>query len=71
MTDSPRSQKLDVTGMTCDHCVRAVRQALAAVPGVSRVVQVDRERGAAIVEGDAAVEALIAAVVDEGYQASA
>jgi len=71
MTDSNRIQKLDVTGMTCDHCVRAVDEALAAVPGVTRVVEVSRERGEAVIEGDAAVQTLVAAIEEEGYQATA
>ena len=33
---------LKVTGMTCGHCEMAVKKALAAVPGVERVVSVDR-----------------------------
>ena len=62
---------LTVTGMTCGHCEAAVRRALEAVPGVTRVVAVDRGRNIASVEGDADVAALIAAVKEEGYQASA
>ena len=27
--------KLEVAGMSCDHCVKAVRDALASVPGVT------------------------------------
>ena len=61
--------RLKVTGMSCGHCSGAVTKALAAVPGVSRVIEVSHERGEAVVEGDAAPEALIAAVVAEGYQA--
>ena len=71
MTESNPTQKLNVTGMTCDHCVRAVSEALAAVPGVSRVVEVNRERGEAVIEGSAALQDLVAAVEEEGYQAAA
>ncbi|HEY5720125.1 MAG TPA: cation transporter [Gammaproteobacteria bacterium] len=63
--------KLKVTGMTCGHCEAAVRKALAAVPGVTAVVSVDRARGEAAVEGQADPAALVAAVVEEGYQAEA
>ena len=62
---------LTVTGMTCGHCEAAVRRALEAVPGVTRVVEVDRSRNLAVVEGNPEVAALIAAVKEEGYQASA
>ena len=34
MQESHLTLKLEVTGMTCDHCVRAVSDALAEVPGV-------------------------------------
>jgi copper chaperone len=62
---------LKVEGMSCDHCVRAVRDALSKVAGVDRVVDVSRERGEAIVDGRAEVAALIAAVEAEGYRAKA
>ncbi|MGF1641537.1 MAG: heavy-metal-associated domain-containing protein [Rhodospirillales bacterium] len=63
--------KLTVQGMSCDHCVRAVRDALARVPGVDRVVDVSRERGEAAVEGHPDVAALIAALAAAGYAAKA
>ena len=61
--------QLKVNGMTCGHCEAGVREALAAVPGVTAVTRVDREAGVAEVEGSADVAALIAAVVEEGYEA--
>jgi copper chaperone len=60
--------ELKVTGMSCQHCVRAVTQALAAVPGVSGA-SVTLETGIAVVEGQGPPEPLIQAVVDAGYQA--
>jgi copper chaperone len=62
--------ELKVTGMTCGHCEMAVRRALEAVPGVTAVKTVDRARQLAVVEGDAEIAALIAAVKAEGYEAS-
>ena len=61
--------KLKVTGMTCEHCEKAVAQALSQVAGVDQVVEVDRERELAVVEGRAEEGALLAAVREEGYQA--
>ncbi len=61
--------ELEVTGMTCGHCEMAVRKALSRVPGVTEVVAVDRTANRAAVEGEAPVEALVAAVKAEGYQA--
>jgi copper chaperone len=63
--------KLKVSGMTCGHCAGAVTKALAAVPGVERVVEVSVERGEAVLEGDPAIEALLEAVREEGYEAQA
>ncbi len=62
--------KLKVNGMTCDHCVRAVTEALSGVAGVERVVEVSHERGEAIVEGQPEAQDLVAAIVEEGYEAA-
>ncbi|MDQ3398801.1 MAG: cation transporter [Deinococcota bacterium] len=61
--------KLQVNGMTCNHCVTAVQRALEDVEGVEAAT-VDLEHGVAEVEGAADVNALIAAVQEEGYQAT-
>ena len=61
--------KLNITGMTCEHCVKAVNEALAGVPGVEKVVDVNLERGEATVEGRPEIDRLIGAVSEEGYQA--
>ncbi|MFQ5775660.1 MAG: heavy-metal-associated domain-containing protein [Kiloniellaceae bacterium] len=61
--------RLKVEGMTCGHCVKTVRQALSSVPGVARVVEVDLDRGEALVDGDLRAEALLAAVQKKGYEA--
>lgn len=61
---------LSVDGMHCDHCVRAVRQALERLDGV--VVR-DVRMGSVAVTYDPArvqVDALLDAVADEGYVAS-
>ena len=61
--------ELKVTGMTCGHCEKAVDRALAALPGVSRVVKVSRDEERVVVEGDVDVRALVAAIEEEGYTA--
>jgi len=61
--------ELKIDGMTCGHCVAAVKKALEKVPGVT-AAQVELEPGRARVEGEPALEALLAAVQDEGYQAA-
>lgn len=61
--------ELNITGMTCDHCQRAVKGALESVEGVQSA-SVDLDAGSAQVDGEAEVNALIAAVEEEGYQAA-
>lgn len=60
--------ELNITGMSCGHCVKAVEGALKNVPGVEQVT-VDLSGGKATVEGNASQDAMIAAIVEEGYQA--
>ncbi len=65
------STKLQISGMTCGHCEMSVKKALEEVPGVTQVAEVSKDRGEAIVEGDADVSALIAAVEETGFEARA
>lgn len=65
--------KLKVEGMSCQTCVRHVREALEPLAGVTRV-QVQLEPGQAEIEHDTArvsVEDLVQALRDAGYDASA
>ena len=61
--------RLTIEGMTCDHCVRAVRSRLEETPGV----EVERvEVGSAVIRLDPAatnIEAVEDAIADEGYTA--
>ncbi|MDY0329276.1 MAG: cation transporter [Thiomonas sp.] len=61
--------QLQITGMSCGHCVAAVTKALKAVPG-TQDAQVDLNSGRATVQGSAAPEALVKAVIEEGYGAA-
>lgn len=61
--------KLKIEGMTCNHCVQAVNQALTGVAGVDRVVEVNLERGEAVVEGIPELADVLTAVEEEGYSA--
>ena len=60
--------ELKVTGMTCNHCEATVQSALAEVPGVDRVMVVDRDMDRAIVKGSADPQALVAAIKAQGYE---
>lgn len=64
---------LNVSGMTCNHCVHSVKSALEDVEGV-RSARVDLDGGNALVDYDDALTSpreLTAAVADAGYQADA
>jgi copper chaperone CopZ len=58
-----------VEGMTCDHCVHAVRTEVGAIDGVDRV-DVDLATKVVRVHGDHVEDAAVQAAVDEaGYEA--
>ncbi len=61
--------KLKVSGMTCEHCEKAVERALSGVAGVDKVVVVNREHNEAVVEGQPEKSEILAAVREEGYEA--
>jgi len=57
-----------VTGMTCEHCVRAVRDEVGEIPGVT-AVEVDLATGGVTVTAteDPDTAAVRAAVEEAGY----
>jgi copper chaperone CopZ len=56
-----------VTGMTCEHCARAVSSEVGAITGVT-AVEVDVADGRLTVEGNGFTDEQVAAAVDEaGY----
>ena len=61
--------KIKIQGMSCHHCVDAVTRALQATPGVTKVIEVDLQRGEASVEGTPDPAALTRAVEVAGYRA--
>lgn len=59
---------LKVEGMSCNHCVMAVKRALTGLDGVG-TVEVDLESGKVTVVGEAlADEAMKEAIDDAGYE---
>lgn len=58
--------KLIVEGMTCQNCVRHVREALESLPGATDV-QVNLETGEVTASGIEKHDA-IAAILDQGYR---
>lgn len=67
------SVTIPISGMTCNHCVAAVRDSLQDVPGVHSA-QVTLEPQQAVVSYDDSVTQpadMHAAIRDEGYEVSA
>jgi copper ion binding protein len=64
------SMVLEVSGMTCDHCVSAITSAVSALPGVT-AVDVDLQAGSVRVEGTPDADAVTAAIEDAGYDVAA
>jgi copper chaperone len=58
---------LNVTGMSCEHCVHSITRAVRAVAGAQSVA-VDLRRGVVTVQGDPDAAAVRAAIVEEGYE---
>ena len=61
--------ELKVAGMSCQHCVRAVKDALEAAPGGARVERVELDSGRVLIEGEVDPQALLEAVKEAGYGA--
>ncbi len=58
-----------VPGMTCDHCVAALRRELSTVAGVAGV-EIDLDTKAVTVSGDGLDDAALRAAIDDaGYEA--
>ncbi len=57
-----------VTGMTCDNCVHHVTEAVKGVTGVTGA-DVSLKSNSATVQGDFDDAKVIAAIVEEGYEA--
>ncbi len=66
---APATTTWQVVGMTCGHCVSAVREELAAVDGV-QTVDVELESGTVTVVSERPLEprSVAAAVEEAGYQ---
>ena len=64
------TKKLEITGMSCGHCVSHVKSALEGVEGVSQADVSLENHEAEVTLSDPVVDAdLIAAVEAAGYQA--
>lgn len=59
--------EFEIEGMSCEHCVRAVKNALLRVPGV-RDARVEVGRAVVISDVPVSRDAVANAVADEGYR---
>jgi len=63
---------LDVSGMSCEHCVKAVKTALSALSGV-KDIKVSLKDGKVSFSHDpsqAPLDAIKAAIIEEGFEVS-
>jgi len=58
---------LSVPGISCGHCVSAITGEVTGVPGVASV-DVDLDAKVVTVAGDAARDAVVAAIEEAGYE---
>ena len=64
------NQTLNVEGMTCDHCVQTIKEAVSNLVGISRV-EVDLENKQVAVEYDKALvkfDSLTDKIVEIGFE---
>jgi copper ion binding protein len=60
---------LKIDGMSCEHCVKHVTEALKGIKGVKSAKVSLKDNNAVVEHGDeASLEALKAAVVEAGYE---
>jgi copper ion binding protein len=61
---------INIEGMSCDHCVAHVKEALEEIAGVSSAKVSLKEKNAVVELGDAVgLDAMKAAIVEAGYEA--
>jgi copper chaperone len=61
--------KIDVRGMSCDHCVKAITAAVTALPGIGSV-DVNLSAGTVAVEYDSdqtSIETIKREIEDQGF----
>jgi copper ion binding protein len=65
-----KTATITIDGMSCDHCVRAVKEALSSQSGVKNVEVSLEDKNARVVYDDEHVKLsdLESAIVEEGYQ---
>lgn len=59
-------RKVQIEGMSCNHCVAHVKEALMALNGIE-VIEVNLENKYALISGDASEQAIKEAIDEAGY----
>ena len=60
-----------VTGMTCGHCEKAVRNALQDADEAIQIQTIDRTTNRVVVDSELPRELLMQAIAEEGYSVEA
>ena len=63
-------QSLNVEGMTCGHCEKAVRQALQNLDPKAQIL-IERQNNRVEVDTEAPRDAVVKAITEEGYRVTA
>lgn len=65
------NKKIMIEGMSCQHCVNHVKEALSELPGIS-AVEVDLANNLALVEAEKSLsdDSIKAAIEEVGYSAT-
>lgn len=64
------NQIFTVTGMTCGHCEKAVKQAILALDPAAQI-KIDRNQNRVEIDSQVPAETLASAISEEGYPATA
>lgn len=59
--------KVIIKGMSCQHCVASVKEALEKIPGIENV-EVNLDKGEADYQGQAPAETVTAAITKIGFE---
>ena len=59
---------MDIDGMMCDHCVRAVTNAIKSVDGVTNVVVSLADNRAVFTADESRIDSIVRAIKDEDYE---
>lgn len=63
------TEQFEVRDMSCAHCVQAIQQAVAALPGVQTVeVMLETKTVTVAHTPDVTSDAIVAAITDAGYE---